>query len=216
MRFKEFLKEDKEFDFEKFKVDCAYVLDRLDGEHFLFHGSQDSPETFDIRTWHERSEPRDTDPNQHKVMNKFLKGKFGAEARNWLFTTSDFHDANYYANDYPVAIFPIGKFDWICCLDPETRDMTNFIALINRDYMSANQKNPTGLTFGEIKMKAIYDATAKLNKMEWRYDNDLDKCLKSKNEIMIRCDKFYAVNTLNSSASSPILHKIKLYLKERK
>lgn len=197
--FKQFLVEEESFDIEKFKTDCAFMLEQLKGKpahRILWHGSKDiTTKNFEIRTWRERTKPRDSIQTYHDALNKFFTEKFGSPVRNWLFTTGNYDDAHNYAGNsslQPVAIFPIGKFEWVNGVDKDLRDMTGWHTRVSTEVMTSDPKGK--ISDDEVNQLATNFIVKKLMHMKWRHNTNLSAAIWSKNEIMIKCDKFYAFN----------------------
>jgi hypothetical protein len=201
--FKQFLSESEKFDLEKFKKDCADYLGMLKGTHgknLLYRGSQDTPSDFKIETWKEREGPRDSSFTMHDGINKYLEDKFGVPARDWMFCTGRANDAAMYSQSRKDAtvIFPIGEFEWLAALDDDARDMTGFY---NR---CGGKKDPTydNPEIEKGNKLAVELMKHKMEKWHWRDSEDIVGCIKSNNEIMFRCDKFYAFNYLGPTVKS--------------
>lgn len=198
--FKDFITEGKDFNLEKFKKDCAPFLSHLRGESgktVLYHGTINYPKgTWEIRSFTERTKPRDSSREVHDAANSFFKDRFGIEARNWLFTTGRARDAHLYAKtaDGVLAIFPIGNFEWICSTDKNAHDLTGTYSRIVTDVMIADVTN--SLSYDERHKVALNDMVKRLRLMKWYHNTELERCAESENEIMLKCDRFYAFKYL--------------------
>lgn len=193
--FKQFLSESEKFDFEKFKKDCSEYLGMLKGTHgkcMLYRGARYAPQDYHIEEWKEREGPRDSSLTMHDGINEYLEDKFGVPARDWMFCTGVYNDAAIYSSGRKDAmvIFPIGDFEWLAATDEDARDMTGFY---NR---CGGRKDPTydAPAITEKNKQAVEIMKHKMEKWHWKDSEDIVGCIKSDNEIMFRCDKFYAFN----------------------
>lgn len=191
--FKQFLSESTKFDLEKFKEDCSNYLGMLKGthgQHLLYRGTHDYPKDFRIETWKERSGPRDSSIEMHDQINAYFKEKFGVEARDWMFCSGHAGDASIYGHRNYTVIFPIGKFQWLTALNDDAHDMTGF----NDRCKAALHDNPAtrNLPYDERIQLAIAMMKHKMDKWTWYDSFDIVGSIKAKNEIMFKCDKFYA------------------------
>ncbi len=210
--FKQFITEESSFDLEKFKKDCAPFLSHLkgqDGKAVLYHGTTNYPRgTWDVRSFKERTKPRDSSKDLHKALNEFFKDKFGIEPRNWLFSTGFPNEARVYSrsNDGVLAIFPIGEFEWICGLDDDLRDLTGWHSRLRSDIMVADVKNK--ISWDQRHKMATDFMMKKMGLMNWKHNTDLVECIKSDNEVMLKCSKFYAFQYLEE----PFTNVVKPFL----
>jgi hypothetical protein len=201
--FKQYIQEaDQSFDLDRFKKDCDFLLTKLKGTHgkdLLYHGTPDLPDgDFEIRQFKERKWPKDSTKYTHAQLNKMFTEKFGVKARNWLFVTGDLKATfNYGINEKGVlVIFPIGKFNWVCGLDDDLRDLYELHVKIWRGLdsklgVTERDNLATDIMIDEIK------------NMNWVHNERLTDCINSYNEIHIECEKFYAFKY-----TSPTFNKI--------
>jgi hypothetical protein len=190
--FRQYIQEANEsFDLDKFKKDCDFFLTKLKGTHgkdLLYHGTRDLPNgDFEIRQFKERTGPKDSTKYTHNQLNKMFTEKFGVKPRNWLFVTGDLISTFNYGIDKRgvLVIFPIGKFNWVCGLDDDLRDLFKLhkkIWVKPDPRLSATKRNnlATDIMIDEIK------------NMNWVYNEKIIDCINSYNEIHIECEKFYA------------------------
>lgn len=196
--FKNFLAEQNEFDFDKFKTDCKFFIDELkssryDGKTLLYRGAQsirDDAE-WEIRQYSERDKPRDSSQDLHDKLNRTFQDMFDAPIRNWMFASGDRSQAGVYSNGNTglIAIFPIGKFEWVCGLDKDLYDMTTFAAMIRGRLKDSHRD----LSYDERGVLAHNLVAQKVRHMHWEHNTNLTTCLQSGNEIMIKCGKYYAI-----------------------
>lgn len=193
--FKQFISESQEFDLEKFKTDCAFMLSQLKGSKgrdLLFHGTTDRPKgEWEIRTFRERQKPRDSDDYMHAQVNKVFTDMFGSPARNWLFTTGTSNNARIYGKTLEgvLVIFPIGEFEWLCGLDEDLQDLTGWHTRVSVQLMSAAKE----WSYDERQIQATNHMVSRMRHMNWLHNERLVECIRSGNEIHLKCDKFYAI-----------------------
>lgn len=203
--FKQFLNEAAEFDLEKFKKDCAHYLSMLkgtQGQRMLYRGSHDAPKDFRIEDWKERAGPRDSSLEMHDQINAYFEDKFGVKARDWMFCTGSYGDAAVYSPGHKSAmvIFPIGEFEWLAAIEDDAHDMTGFYDRC-RSAINGNAATKV-LPYDDKKQLAIDMMKHKMEKWQWKDSEDIVGCIKSRNEIMFRCDKFYVFNYTGSTFTS--------------
>jgi len=122
--------------------------------------------------------PRDT-PN---ILNQFIVEWFEQNVgipyrkEHTLFATGSRLEADGYGAAFMV--FPIGEFEY--CWSPVHSDLTDALAS-----MSGNS-----LRMDEIKT-SVYKV---MNRGQYEFNFDLTSAIDSKNEIMIYCKQYYAIN----------------------
>lgn len=195
--FKQFINESKAFDIEQLKNDCAFYLSKIKGtagESLLYRGGKDWPDDFAIRTWKQRERPRDTPTEAHNVFNEYFKKQYGQEFRNWMFCTGDPSQAKVYSGmgGSITCIFPIGKFEWFCGFDFNLRDLTQWTK--SEAYKIEDADVEKRIPYGERYKLAAQSVIKQIHPNTWKYNSNLIACIKSENEIMFKCDKYYAFN----------------------
>ena len=206
MKFSEFLIESKNFDFEKFKTDCEYFLSLLKGTHgmyLMYRGAYDTPNDYRIQTWKERTQPRDSTVHLHTEMNEFFQDFLGAPIRNWTFATGRKEDASIFSPKKGIVsvVFPIGKFEWASADNEDGHDLTGFY---DRCVGAVRSNLATkDLPYDEKIDIAIDMMKHKMEKWDWRMNKDFVDCLTGQNEIMFKCDKYYAFNSTGLTIESP-------------
>ena len=196
--FKQFISEQKNFNLEKFKTDCAFMLTQLKGSKgndLLFHGTTNSPKgEWEIRTFKQRTKPRDSSNYLHDKVNELFTDMFGSPARNWLFTTGILNEARVYGKTLEgvLVIFPIGKFEWLCGLDEDLRDLTGWHTRVTRQLMDTAKE----LTYDERQIQAANYIVSRMRHMRWLHNEKLIECIRSGHEIHVKCNKFYAFKVL--------------------
>jgi len=187
--FKQFLETSK-FDLEKFKSECAFALEQLQRGHLLlYHGTKNFPDDFAVRSWRPRAGPRDSRHSVHDALNALFQKKFGAPIRNWMFATGSRTTAAHYAGtSQPCVIFPKGTFEWVCSPDQNMSDLTT---LFDTEY----RKIPPSVPDDQREQLAIEKIAELVDRAQWWHNEQLGDCVRSKNEIMIKCSDFYIFNT---------------------
>lgn len=199
--FKQFINEEKAFDLEQFKKDCSYALSLMDTAHLLYRGigSDDELDSVAINKWYERLGPLTTNQKVHDAMNKTFKEMFGHPIRNWMFCSGQISTAREYADfkSNVYAIFPIGKFEWVCSKNPDFSDMTGLLQMHMSKLHAVKPRDialNSWLTPNE-RLELIIPKMIKLAKeSEWWHNKDLKQCIASENEIMVKCDRYYRIS----------------------
>lgn len=190
--FKQFITEEQKFDIEQFKKDCDFTLSKLNGSGFLWHGNNEKIFDFKIKKWKPRTGPKDSSLELHNGFNKFSQSTFGVEARNWLFTSGFNLQASIYSKDRnPYIIFPIGQFEWLCSADKDFFDLNVFQTKLVYQIQDQAKKELSSQEKEKLSTNLVLQ---KLPHVKWFFNEHLDKCIQSKHEIMIKCDKFYIIN----------------------
>ena len=193
--FKQFIsEEEKPFDLDKFREDCAPYFKALGRTSpLLYRGTRTPPTDWEITEWFTRTGPRDSDVTAHHLLNKYFIKKFGDPIRNWQFATGDPDTARLYgraSRDPVTAIFPIGELEWVSCLDQDVMDLTGYV---NRAYNEVTRADKDeNLSYKECYTLATESCIKKMDKMKWEHNTDLLKCIDFGGEIMFKCDKFYS------------------------
>jgi len=119
---------------------------------------------------------------KHERYNNFFEEMFGEPFRNSLFVTGDYGQASHYGNIYMVV--PIGHFDWMW--SPDINDLALDI--------------PWPSVGGHINVPPSQDTVDTiLGNANYTINSNLGGAIQSGNEIMIRCDEYYAIaETLSS------------------
>ncbi len=208
MRLIHYLKEDEEVTNIKKKIhkECKPFLNASKG-YSLWRGmwGKDKIGKFKVR---KDRKPLDTPLEVHKELDKIFTKNFGWPARSsGILTTGDKTVAGSYGNAYQV--FPIGKFrflwsnnvhdlygryvefmtqqrlsyagggDWEYFKDPNQK-----IVISDKMYLSKKEL--------AVHQKIVFKQLNDLIKKEYSNKN-LDRAILSKNEIMIDCKEYYAI-----------------------
>jgi hypothetical protein len=177
------------------------MLKGTHGRQMLYRGTHNIPKDYQVETWKEREGPRDSSFTMHDGINKYFEDKFGVKARDWMFCSGSPNDAAIYSASRKdlTIIFPIGNFEWLCATDDDAHDMTGF-------YNRCGGRNDPTYDNPEIEKSnklAVEIMKDKMEKWHWKDSEDIVGCIKSNNEIMFRCGKFYAFNHNGPTAESP-------------
>lgn len=178
MNFKQFLTEhtlssQEEIDtiIKIIKDNCQPFLDQIQSldlsQHRLYRGMQ-SYSKYGSRQVHNNRPPVSTDLRVHKIMDEWFLQNVGFRARSEaVFGTGDYDTASLYGTVY--SIFPIGEFKF--CWSENVSDMYT-------DYPKPHKEERILQNF--LK-RSNYQTT------------DLCGAIKSKKEIMIKCDHYVFV-----------------------
>lgn len=201
--FKQFIAEQETFNLEEFKEDCSFILSKLRGgglENLLYRGMKGPRPDFVFATWTDRERPLHTRVEYHDLFNDFFIDKFGAPARNWMFATGNRDTAEMYANPSLCVIFPIGQFDWICAQDSKLQDLYTLSSGIESN-VTLDDSIPESKERKEILARLRIE----LEKAKWWHNTNLQDCIESGNEIMIKCKHYYSFNVSGDVWNSPEL-----------
>lgn len=204
--------EQQSFDLEKFKEDCAPFLKEMKGTNsYPYHGTYNaSPADYEVRTFKERTAPRDTPKDIHSDLNTHFKSKYGHEIRNWMFITSSTRDARAYGHLH--VIFPIGP-NYHYAWSPFVEDMTTH-RLIHVS-QSQRDKEVEHLPYDERIDHADEKFLTDIETINFKVDTDLKEALESGHEIHLKCERFYIFtclaptfeNVINPFIRKNIFHK---------
>jgi hypothetical protein len=212
MRFKEFLREGSQVanvTAQDIYNDCAYYFKsvKLSGNElkdWMWHGTKHLPTArnpvyvVDAKT---EREPRDTPLSVHNAVNDYFKREYGKPFRNGVFATGFYPDAIIYSRDsFAWALIPIGHFSWLCSSDPagDFRDLTGLWRRtfeqthkdLSREHPNLNAYEVDDLVIPEA-IEALID---NIHGESWYFNESLTSCIRSENEIMLWCSKFYLVD----------------------
>lgn len=213
--FKQFIKEDQQFDLEKFKSDCSFFLGLLKGtkgKYLTYRGGKDWPDDWAIRSWKPRTQPRNTPIEAHNIINDYFEETYGEKFRNWMFFTPDRFQADIYSGYHGSVsvIFPIGQFEWACSANENARDLTQWLNDIADKIKHADIER--NLSFGERYELAAKDVIKKLKQSDFLHNALFRQCLLYDHEIMFKCEKYYTFNfdgiTFNSTEFQDFLRTI--------
>lgn len=185
MRFKDYLCErngfDPDFDEEKFKKECAFYFEQMQGKkQLLLHGTNAEVIAGKKIPFRERDKPRDTHKELHEKVNQFFEKKFGKPFRNGLFVSGSQATANEFGH-YVAFIVPIGRFEWLS--SPNIRDMTFLYTKYCHEM--GYQRYGTGpiRSYDEPEDRVLRD----LENAQWFHNENLPKCVAGLSETMLWC-----------------------------
>lgn len=173
--------------FKSVMTDCKQYLNSIDNsptKYNLLRGIE-GKHIFTKLNVRKNRQPRDMPKDIHKLIDDWFLENFGHRYRsNALFATSNFTEIKSADYGTPHRIFPIGDFNFVwspAATDLWTateKDMSDFVIKQGDDI----HKDPELLKdFVDNMMKNLnYQST------------DIKKAIKSRNEIMIACDSYYA------------------------
>ncbi len=131
-------------------------------------------------------EPKDMPQDIHDKLNKYFLMKHGAKFRNALFLSGSDMQAGEYGDLY--KIFPIGRFEFLW--SPKISDLyTEY-----EDYEGGFWHDLTPKEERAHKKKQLKRFHDEVLTKGYTTDH-LAKAIKSGNEIMLRCNSYYAINS---------------------
>lgn len=187
MKLREYLIEDtNKVDISMIKRDCKKWLDFSKGL-FVYRGIKIHDKIVRIDT-NKNRKPKDTPLNLHKKIDEIFYKKFGWKPRSeGVFCTGNISTANLYGEIY--VIFPIGDFEILWSEEVEdlyikSGTFSMYASMLDQ-LISAFMLKDSSHYSDEKGMKRLVDT----------YKNkDLYGAIKSENEIMIKCDQYYAIS----------------------
>jgi len=172
--------------------DCKRYLGQLEDynirkEEMLTSGRVIPVKVFGEKTIRKDRTPRDMPVNLHKWVDEWFHTKFGIKARSeTIFCVSDGVSASNYGE--PYLIFPIGEFDIIW--SDKVVDLYNRAEVKHWDY-DTYINNFLEFKASTYKKGHLLDA------------------LKTSNEIMLHCEKYYVLQKSNTYVLSEVLHSLR-------
>lgn len=191
--FKQFLNEDEAITFrELIERDCKPFLRESKQHGLLYRGVEergipidtalsirpgvDTARANDLIYWEKAvrkdRKPKDTRLLQHNVLDGWFKKKFGFGARSEaMFCLGETGKTLLRQYGVPCVVFPIGEFQYVW--SPIVKDLYNDVGQ---------------------DQKMLQDTDALVDYLEdAKYiDSHLHKAVNMKNEIMVKCDRYYA------------------------
>jgi len=167
----------------KLHYDCAQFF-KQNGYGYkslpLYRGLNKSIQTYRIIEPRKNRIPKNTKLQLHNALDKLLYKKFGWKPRSeGVFCTGSEFKARFYG--YVYIMLPIGDFKFVW--SPKIDDLFNQLSL----------NGITDFNTDEIIKK---DYLPDLKKIADTYtDKDLVSAILSGNEISIKCNKYYLINT---------------------
>ena len=201
MRLKQFITEGKSIDIafiKKLKKECDeyfYASRQFNTNLPLYRGMKKKISTYEVIIPRKNRKPLSTDPVVHRLLDEEFKKQFGWRARSeGVFCTGDYPPGIYGERYY---IFPIGKFDFLW--SPDVKDLT--VSLDHSGIFTTDYKlDPS------VPMNTVNDVVFQL--VSTYQDDDFLAALRSGNEIMLRCKKYYALNVKTVESSPEIYEEL--------
>lgn len=194
------------------KRDCSEIWNayKKTGK-FLYRGSNNLYHDFQLIKPRIDRKPKNTRPEIQKYLDNEFQKMYGWKPRTeGVFVTGNIGDANYYG-EYLYIIFPLNGFkylwsekvvDLFANMPDFTFDAEEMMAHVNGEYKMVP------LSKEETQAMNI-DIEDQLKNIVISYSNrNLLKAIKSYNEVMIKCDGYYA---FEYEQNVDLLHK---YMKE--
>jgi len=202
---------------QRIKQDCKIYLDMnpLTINHLaLYRGISGNLAQSRLITVRKDRRPRDSTDCMHYAFNEYFKEKFGKPYRSIsVFCTGDPDIANEYAGSGTNhVIFPVGDFDY--CWSPQLSDLFGeFEYKLNHNIVNDFHRQllelPPDTKLSEEQYNEIQEIEAidpdnycielvnyyfNHKPVEYLENQNFEQAIKSGNEIMIDCDKYYAIN----------------------
>jgi len=193
--FKQFITEEEAITFrELIERDCKPFLQESKQHGLLYRGvaeggipidtalsirpGVDSPREHDLIYWEKTvrqdRKPKDSQRQQHQIMDNWFKKKFGFGARSQtMFCLGETGKNLLRQYGVPCAVFPIGEFNYVW--SPIVKDLYNEI----------------GQDINKLKDGDEEKLIEFLNSAKY-IDSHLHKAVNMKNEVMVQCDRYYA------------------------
>jgi hypothetical protein len=134
-------------------------------------------------------DPQGMSVRDQRAANSYFKRKFGQPFRFSAICTGDIEFASDFGEAYWV--FPIGEFSF--CWSPIVDDLNQYI---NLDFVPVSERQSKGkMKLQQAITEIGYSAAMNKTMESLKYQTtDLNRAIKSGNEIMIRCTSWYGVN----------------------
>jgi hypothetical protein len=201
MRLKHFITESKDIDIafiKKLKKECKeyfYESRQFKKNLPLYRGMKKRISTYEIITPRKNRKPLSTDPVVHELLDEEFKKQFGWKPRSeGVFCIGDYPPGMYGERYY---IFPIGKLDFLW--SPYIKDLT--VSLDHSGIFTTDYKLDP-----EVPLETVNDVVFQL--VSTYQDDDFLAALRSVNEIMLKCKKYYALNVKVVESSAEIYEEL--------
>ena len=193
----------------------------LNGDRLMYSGRNHNDISF-IGGVRKNRQPLSTEKYEHNFLDRLFYKKFGWKARsNSIFCTGSKTVASSYGTVY--GIFPIGKYKFIW--NKDIRDLfMSFdyrkikITLIDKhreelNALSKYPQDPEHMLYTKLDRKSKlwkeYELDVYTDVISKYTTKNLTKAIRSSNEIMVGCEKYYAVG-------EEVEKNIKMYISENK
>lgn len=189
--FKQFLSEQEIQNFsELIRKNCSQFLDESGYAGFLLRGVKGLSDIqsytaldiegnemeYGIKTVRQDRKPLDFTRQRHEIIDEWFVEKFGIRARSQCMFAGGNRIAKSELEHYgtPCVVFPIGEFKYIW--SPEVGDL---FGKMNIPWGDRTEEEWTEETYKWLDVQ--------------QYQTDgLDKAVRTNNEIMVKCDRYYA------------------------
>ena len=158
---------------------CQPFLKMIDNrieDYIMWRGMNESKQIIRKSVRLDDRKPESTAQDKHEKLNTYFIETFGEPFRNSIHVTGSSSQAHDYGELY--TIFPIGNFRFIW--SPKVNDIA----------ISIRWPQPGGWSNFPPSQEVVNEI---MDQQEYS-DRDLPQAIKSGNEIMIRCDEYYAVH----------------------
>lgn len=205
MKFFKFLRHEEEWNpiKEKLLADCKPFLNDMGGfKEFLYRGVSRRINNIEQLSTRKDRSPKDTKEKAHNQFDEFFKKRYGWKARseNVIFAFGSSTPAINYGK--PYLVFPIGSYEYLW--SEHIFDLTNTLSAFAADWvvtnMGAEYLKPEFMQ--KFNEHEEYDKFLKEFKTEFLEtyqkgrsgDKGIYEAAKSRNEVMVHCDKYYLVD----------------------
>ena len=177
------------------KKECSQILKVMKKDVFLYRGMKKGGEPFIERVPRTDRTPLDTSTTMHDIMNEYFKEKFGWAARSeGLFCTTSPSQARFYGDVY--IIFPVNgyKFIWSPLVHDLFDKQNKFIKSFMKDRAGTKSDLHAFIDMSQTNSREIKeDVFSMLDNLKYT-DKSLQKSIIFNSEVMVKCNKYYAIN----------------------
>ena len=179
------------------RSDCQFYLSQINaGENGGIawrgmKGSEGSSQSINKFSHLKTRNPLSTEPKLHDYINKQFTKLYGEPYRNAMFMTGSKQDTLRYG--YSFQVFPIGKFNFIW--SPTVRDLwiaareLRSALMIPKERLGDDEEGRKNKIYIKKTSEEFRDEVLSTYKSD-----DMVSALLSGREIMVRCERYYAVN----------------------
>lgn len=198
MDYEKYLKQNKDMIIDSIKTDCSKWLNET--KHAVYRGMHGESFFFEKKVRTDR-QPRDLPEPLHKYVDKLFLYEFGWKPRSEaLFVAKSISQASYYGSGITYIVFPIGNYKYV---------YSDYLA----DFFTVNKA--LGITSLMQFSNRIAEGDKELQQRLDKFITDkyTDKGLNTSKwdgigEIMIKCDRYFALKTSDSALYSDILYEL--------
>jgi len=172
---------------DQIQEDCKYYFDRNGRplhSYPVYRGIYPPIKTIETKKPRKDRTPIDTPKEIHKKLDELFKKEFGWKARSeGVFVTGSRSQAGMYGD--PHIVLPIGKFKYVW--SPSIPDLTVYLERDVHVLMRIHGKE-------EIIMEPEEYNKILKNTVNKYKSTDFENAILSRNEIIIKCDRYYLIN----------------------